>query len=695
MKRTAIKLAVSVIVSVFVLVLLAWLVSHGGGEISADKIITCVQQAILPLVAVYALCQLAQTLLRAMRSRVLLRAGMQEDRKELVPGIGHITLVSFVRGACADMLPVRVGELSYVAMLNRGYEIPVSDCLSSLFIGLLFDFAALLIVLAVAVSTISQGLSLLGSAMLLFVVCVVGWIGLFLIMPWFTNLLQRHSPQRLKSFCFYRRAVKMLDDLSTAVQFVRKSGSILQVLGLSAAIRCVKYFGLYFLFLAVTRRLWPDLASASVPAVLVALICAEGAASMPLPSFMSFGSYEAGGLVALTSLGFGMAESMTAMLSMHLISQTIDYSLGGIAFGFFTWMPRKPIQHVAATGRERRLLLSLSAASIAAVVWALILASGGKNQGVRDSAEASPIGHEVSLSDAEQSVLLRSGFKGKIVWSSNRYGSHDLLMVEYPSGKIRRLTSSMFADTFPRFSPDGRCIAFSRSKLPWVSQRDPYKWDTYILDLQSGRETLVATNAFMASWAPDGESLVYGRGDRKMVRKRAIPGAPEEVILESGRGKVPAGFELAQPSIGGIDSIAAATIRGSLYGTGVFDKDGSFRQFGSGCQITWQSVDSANVIWMDHPGKQKNAIYTADIRTGVCRVLLDRETEYSHEYFPRTSPDGRWLVFGASTGGHEHDMADYEIFLWRIGTPQSDVCRITSHTGNDCWPDIVVAGESH
>ena len=95
---------------------------------------------------------------------------------------------------------------------------------------------------------------------------------------------------------------------------------------------------------------------------------------------------------------------------------------------------------------------------------------------------------------------------------------------------------------------------------------------------------------------------------------------------------------------------------------------------------------------MDHPGKQKNSIFTKDLRGGKESVLLDVAATYSHEYFPKTSADGKWLVYGASTGDHEHDIADYEIFLWKVGAPEEEIVRMTWHTGNDCWPDVFVDG---
>jgi Tol biopolymer transport system component len=61
-----------------------------------------------------------------------------------------------------------------------------------------------------------------------------------------------------------------------------------------------------------------------------------------------------------------------------------------------------------------------------------------------------------------------------------------------------------------------------------------------------------------------------------------------------------------------------------------------------------------------------------------------------HEYFPKLSNDGRWLIWVASAGGHEHDRADYAIFVWQPGTPIEQVARLTHDEGNDQWPDIFV-----
>ncbi|MBE0582678.1 MAG: flippase-like domain-containing protein, partial [Desulfofustis sp.] len=88
--------------------------------------------------ALYILLSLIRTVLQAQRYRVLL--GTTEDP---IPSLFHLMLVTLSRNMFIDMLPARLGELTYIAMLNRGYRVSGQACVSSLAISFLFDLVAL------------------------------------------------------------------------------------------------------------------------------------------------------------------------------------------------------------------------------------------------------------------------------------------------------------------------------------------------------------------------------------------------------------------------------------------------------------------------------------------------------------------------------------------------------------------------
>ena len=699
--KTLTRLVVSAACSVLVLGLLLSLAGSLGADVAPGDVVAALRSAVAALVGVYALCQLVQALARAQRARVLLRASLPPDAP--VPGLFRMLLVTFVRGACADMLPARIGELSYVAMLNRGCAVPAADCLSSLSIGLLFDFLALLAVLAVAVPAAAQGLSLVGSMVVLAAVCAVGVALLFFALPvvagwrWERAALFRRGPLAW--------LLKLARDVAAAVVAVRRGRVAGRVLALSLAVRAAKYAGLYVLFVAVTRPLWPALSRASVPAVLVALIAAEGAASLPVPTFLSFGSYEAGGLAALTALGFPAGDSLVAMTAMHLLSQIVDYSLGGLSFLVFSWTssgrasapaPAAPAPSAARSGAGRAPLGRFALALLFLALSLLFAAWQARAIKKRGRLTAPPKGEAVQPTEAEaaaRDAMLRA-FGGKIVWSSNRSGSHDLWILDGPGAEPRRLTRSGFTDTYPRFSEDGTKVAFSRSTEPWVSQRNFDKWDTWVLDLATGEETLVATNAYQACWCGNDLLFFVGDGGRKL--SAAVVGrAHVTTFLKSGVPPLDEGVLVTLPDrrfAEGEDDFAL-TLRGKRRATAFFSMGNaelgvprSIREVAGGCQMVWMSPEhSDEVAWIDHPGRGGNAIYARRADEGP-RVLLDAPEPWSHEYFPRFC--GRWLVYGASTGGHEQDSEDYEIFLWDTEHTDAPPARLTFHTGNDCWPDL-------
>ena len=699
--KTLTRLVVSAACSVLVLGLLLSLAGSLGADVSPSDVVAALRSAIPTLVAAYALCQLVQALARAQRARVLLRASLPPDTP--VPGLFRMLLVTFVRGACADMLPARIGELSYVAMLNRGCAVPAADCLSSLSIGLLFDFLALLAVLAVAIPAAAQGLSLVGSMVVLAAVCAVGVALLFFALP-------VAAAWRWERFALFRwrpvaALVKLARDVAAAVVAVRRGRVAGRVLALSLAVRAAKYAGLYVLFVAVTRPLWPALSRASVPAVLVALIAAEGAASLPVPTFLSFGSYEAGGLAALTALGFPAGDSLVAMTAMHLLSQVVDYSLGGLSFLVFSWCApgapekpdrkAKPIQHSAFSIQH---FLPLILSILFLFLSLLFAAWQARAIQKRGRLTAPPRGEAVEPTEAEAAAseaMLRA-FGGKIVWSSNRSGSHDIWILDGPGAQPRRLTRSGFTDTYPRFSPDGTKVAFSRSTEPWVSQRNFDKWDTWVLDLATGEERLVATNAYQACWDPTAPVLYAVRaGGRQLVAVSADPAAPREsVVLESGVPPLGDGVWATLPDAHAGDPMFALTLRGAKNATvhvrladGIKLREPELIEIAGGCQMVWRGGNPRDFAWMDHPGHKDTAIYTLDAE-GRRTVLLDNPGDWSHEYFPRFAGGGRWLVYGASEGAHEQDVRDYEIFLWDTADTNTPPARLTFHTGNDCWPDI-------
>ena len=278
----------------------------------------------------------------------------------------------------------------------------------------------------------------------------------------------------------------------------------------------------------------------------------------------------------------------------------------------------------------------------------------------------------------------------RVVWSSNRDGNHELYLMDLRSREVRRLTRHPHVDFFSRFSPDGTRLVFLRSQRPWVSFREEGAWDVYLLDLATEAERLLARGGYHPSWTPDGSAVIFARGAQ--VLRLDLATGRESVLLDGAATDWMRGGGLTTPEISPDGRQLAVTVRSPLY-DGVATVDlttGRATRItaGQACQLTWSPVQ--DLIWVDTGGRGGTQIVRGAQPGARAEVFMDLPGRHSHEYFPKLSNDGRWLVWGATDQGHEHDRAPYEIFLWEVGTPWETAVRLTYHTGNDQWPDIYV-----
>ncbi|MCE9616343.1 MAG: lysylphosphatidylglycerol synthase domain-containing protein [Lentisphaerae bacterium] len=708
------KLLLSLAISAALVALLLHLTA-GPGNAQLPELPAVLRRTASPGIAAYAALLILGALLRAWRFRLLLAAGTTTPP----PPFGLIALVTAVRNMAVDLLPARLGELSYVALLNRGCRVAAERCFSSLSVSFVCDLLALvaLIVLlalrqaATGATALPLGALLLGLSIPVALITAAVFGG---VRP--VARLLRALPARLTAWLHLARLLDFLTRLADAIAAAARSGVLVPVLALSLCVRLTKYTGLFLLYRGVTAASFPDLHAASFTQVMLALIGGEAGASLAIPTFMGFGTYEAGSLIALAWSGFAAAASTLAMLAVHIWSQSVDYLIGGAALIAFLYTARRAPSvrslsassspHMPTDARTKdedddkrcpplalaaTLMLLLALAS-ATSIW-LLRARAARQAG---ATQAPPPGAPVAappadvVASTQQLTALLHGF---VVWCSNRDGNHELYRMDLPGRAMSRLTRNPHVDTMPRLSPDGTRVVFVRSQLPWVSQRNERLWDVYVLDLATGAERLVARSGYSPTWTADGTAVLFER-DGSSVVSHTLSTGDERVLFRAADAGLPADTTLQTPSVSAAGDRLATTLRGSRRATAVITHDGTVHRIGGGCQIAWGPGD-AYLYDVDHGGRGENAIYRIDPATWRLTPWLDLPGAYSHEYFPRVSPDGQWLVLGAAAEGHEHDTADYEIFLWRIGSPPASAARLTFHTGNDCWPDVWINPTPH
>ncbi|MBN1983030.1 MAG: PD40 domain-containing protein [Chitinivibrionales bacterium] len=317
-----------------------------------------------------------------------------------------------------------------------------------------------------------------------------------------------------------------------------------------------------------------------------------------------------------------------------------------------------------------------------------------------------PTGADAKPADNETKALasLKGTTIGKIVWSSSRSASnHDLWIMNADGTDPKQLTKGDNVDWFPRFSPDGSTIIFTRSKGGWVTENDAEyndKWDLWTIGVDGSNEKKVVDNACWGNWSPDGKSIVFARRTQAFIRD--IASGAETNVLD-GDVSMKKGTIVQQPQLSPDGKYLAATLRGSSRETGIWNiATKTWVKTGLGCQVNWTPAGT-EVYYVNQTGNggtaQPSEILILKVADGkptqdITKVkdlkLMDLPGRRSHEYFPKFDNTGEYLIWCATDKGHDHDIYDYEIYLWKRGAKIDSATRLTFHTGNDRWPDIFI-----
>jgi Tol biopolymer transport system component len=176
----------------------------------------------------------------------------------------------------------------------------------------------------------------------------------------------------------------------------------------------------------------------------------------------------------------------------------------------------------------------------------------------------------VGLTPAEQAAARSLGQKvaGRVVWSSNRSGNHELYLLDLRTQQVRQLTQHPNVDFFSRFSPDGERVVFLRSQREWVSFREPGAWDVMLIRADGGGEERLARGGYHPTFAPDGKAIVFQRGFQ--VIRLDLATRRETVVLDA-KQEAPGITELGDPELAPDGRRVVLYARGVLAGVAVYD----------------------------------------------------------------------------------------------------------------------------
>ena len=239
-----------------------------------------------------------------------------------------LILIVMVRNLFVDLLPARLGELSYVYLLTQRAGRPTEDGLASLFLAVLFDLVALapLLILAVLVvgsdGTISAPV-LTGAAVTLGVLAVVAMQIAAPVGSWIAGWIAPSGtvPWREKAAQLIQRTVEALRD-------VHRRRIFAPVLLVSMVVRLCKFGSYYFLVLAIMTPRGDMMSNLGFFRVFLGVVSAELAAALPISGIAGFGTFEAAWALGFSLLGFSREDAIVSGILTHFVSQVVEYSVG-------------------------------------------------------------------------------------------------------------------------------------------------------------------------------------------------------------------------------------------------------------------------------------------------------------------------------------------------------------------------------
>ncbi|HLG17331.1 MAG TPA: S41 family peptidase [Blastocatellia bacterium] len=162
-------------------------------------------------------------------------------------------------------------------------------------------------------------------------------------------------------------------------------------------------------------------------------------------------------------------------------------------------LPAGPaVEHLRLTDQIQELALSPDGKKIAFAVRGEIFAASAK-----DGGEAA----RVTTSPAAESQIAWSPDSRQVAYVSDREGTPHIFLFDFATNSETQLTREALEDAMPRFSPDGKMLAFERDAR-----------ELRVMDLDSKQERLAATGYFDRPplnpdrpfvWSPDSKWLAF------------------------------------------------------------------------------------------------------------------------------------------------------------------------------------------
>lgn len=184
------------------------------------------------------------------------------------------------------------------------------------------------------------------------------------------------------------------------------------------------------------------------------------------------------------------------------------------------------VEHRTFSDQIRELALSPDGKKVAFAIHGEIFSASAKDGGAAV---------RVTNTAGEEAELAWSPDSRRLVYRSDRNRTHHLFLYDFTTGQETQLTSGVQRDNLPRFSPDGKWIAFERNSR-----------ELRAIDPGTKEEKLIASGVFDTppffdpreyAWSPDSRFLAYVSTGAKAFTSVFVAPVATDTPMKAGAGQ--------------------------------------------------------------------------------------------------------------------------------------------------------------
>ncbi len=276
-----------------------------------------------------------------------------------------------------------------------------------------------------------------------------------------------------------------------------------------------------------------------------------------------------------------------------------------------------------------------------------------------------------TIQEAAPGVTAPAGWKPKqsdLLFTSNRDGNSEIYLLKAGENEWTNLSNHPGPDNWPEWSPDGARIAFQ--------SRRSGSLDIWVMNADGGEQLQLTDHPehdYLPSWTPDGTRIVFtswrneagekGRANHIYImnadgsdQRRLVPDSPR---VSAGAIWSPDGgsFLLNRKTGENSSDLFLLNQQGQvlqrLTEDAAFNGSPAFSPDGSRIAYYSDGGELAQIVVMNADGSESRTLATT-----------------VNSWYPRWSPDGRWLTYTAAANPDDPDDLDiFAISLEAGATP--------------------------